>query len=210
MKLDTPCRVYLIRHGEVTNSAQQCLNGHFDVELSQQGLEQIRQVSAALEDKSLRSVYSSDLRRSYVGACIVAEPHGCKPIAVPELKEISMGVWEGKTVTEINNQYPGELEKRLKNVETFYTEGGESFGQLRDRVIPKLMEIVNTHRGESIAIVAHGGVNRIILSHALGIPPRNIFGIAQDFAAINIIRFYETNAVVELINGIATSKHAVK
>lgn len=210
MKFEPPCRVYLIRHGEVTNSAQQCLNGHFDVELSQQGLEQIRQVAAALEDKHIRAVYSSDLRRSYVGACIVAEPHGFKPIALPELKEISMGVWEGKTVKEINTQYPGELEKRLKNVETFYAEGGESFGQLRDRVIPKIMEIIKTHMGESIAIIAHGGVNRIILSHALGIPPRNIFGIMQDFAAINIIQFYEDNAVVELINGIAASKHAIK
>lgn len=206
MKSESACRVYLIRHGEVANAQEPRFNGHFDVELSPRGVEQIRQVASTLKDHPLSSVYSSNLRRTYAGACIVAEPHGLKPIAFPELREIGMGNWEGKTVKEIEQKYPGELEQRLKNVETFRAEGGESFGQLRDRVIAKLLEIVSAHRGETIAIMAHGGVNRVILSHALGIPPRHFFSIMQDYAAINIIQFYENSAVVELMNGTAYYK----
>ncbi len=53
---------------------------------------------------------------------------------------------------------------------------------------------------ESIAIVAHGGINRIILCHVLEIPLENIFRIEQDFSALNIIEFYNTYPVVKLIN----------
>ena len=53
----------------------------------------------------------------------------------------------------------------------------------------------------SIAVVAHGGVNRIILCHIMGIPLENIFRIEQDFAAVNIIEFWEKYPVVKLLNG---------
>lgn len=203
MKAEPTCRVYLIRHGEVANAHEFRFNGHFDVELSPHGVEQIRKVSTLLKDKPVTAVYSSNLRRTHVGACIVAEHHGHTPVVHPELREICMGRWEGLTAGEIEHRYPGELERRLKNIETFYTEGGESFGQLRDRVIPKLREIVTANMGKTIVIMAHGGVNRVILSHTLGIPARNFFGIKQDYAAINVIQFYENNAVVELVNGSA-------
>jgi len=55
----------------------------------------------------------------------------------------------------------------------------------------------------AIAIVAHGGVNRIILCHIMGIPLENIFRIEQDFAAVNIIEFWEKYPVVKLLNGVA-------
>ncbi|MEF9475693.1 MAG: histidine phosphatase family protein [Candidatus Mariimomonas ferrooxydans] len=53
---------------------------------------------------------------------------------------------------------------------------------------------------ESIAIVAHGGINRIILCHLLGIPLENIFRIEQDFGALNIVEFHDDYPVVKLIN----------
>jgi len=55
----------------------------------------------------------------------------------------------------------------------------------------------------NIAITAHGGVNRIILCHVMGIPLENIFRIEQDFAAVNIIEFWEKYPVVKLLNGVA-------
>lgn len=54
----------------------------------------------------------------------------------------------------------------------------------------------------NIAIVAHGGVNRIILCHVMGIPLENIFRIEQDNAAVNIIEFWERYPVVKLLNGV--------
>jgi len=52
-----------------------------------------------------------------------------------------------------------------------------------------------------IAVVAHGGVNRVILCHIMGVPLENIFRIEQDFAAVNIIEFWDKYPVVKLVNG---------
>jgi len=201
MNGEPSCRVYLIRHGETANSEQICFNGHFDVGLSSGGIEQFRLISASLKNHPIHSVYSSDLKRTRICAEIIAEPHGLKPITHRELRELCFGEWEGLTVREVNEKYPNELENRLKDVETFSVKGGESFHQLKTRVIPKFEEIVAKHPHDAIAIVAHGGVNRVILGHLLGISMNNIFRIQQEYGAINVIQFYEDSVVVELIGG---------
>jgi alpha-ribazole phosphatase/probable phosphoglycerate mutase len=79
--------------------------------------------------------------------------------------------------------------------------GGESTIMVKERVIPELDGIVKKHGDEEVAIVAHGGINRIVLCHILGIPLENIFRIEQDYAAVNIIEFWDRYPVVKLING---------
>ena len=50
------------------------------------------------------------------------------------------------------------------------------------------------------AIVAHGGVNRVILCNIMGLPLEHIFRIEQDNAAVNIIEFWEAYPVIKLLN----------
>ena len=195
------CRVYLFRHGETANAHQICMNGHFDVALSENGIEQASQLAQAMKGQSLSAVYSSDLQRTSEGARLIAEHHSLKPIAFPELRELSFGEWEGKSVAELSEQFPGEMDKRLKQTELFRADGGETFQELHDRVIPKFMEITASHTNDTIAFVCHGGVNRAILAHLLGFPIANLFRISQHFAAVNIIQFYEGQVMVELLNG---------
>ena len=66
-------------------------------------------------------------------------------------------------------------------------------------MIPKFEEIVALHPNEQIAMVCHGGVNRVILGHLLGIPMDRIFRIHQDYAALNVIQYYDQEPVVEYI-----------
>jgi len=201
MNGEPACRVYLIRHGETANAGQICFNGHFDVDLSPGGLEQFRLISASLKNHPIHSIYSSDLIRTRTCAEIVAGPHGLIPIAHPEFRELCFGEWEGLSVQEVNEKYPNELESRLKNIETFSVKGGENFHQLKDRVIPKFEEIVARHPHDAIVLLVHGGVNRVILGHLLGIPINNIFRIQQEYGAINVIQFYQDSVVAELIGG---------
>ena len=195
------CRVYLLRHGETANAHQICMNGHFDVALSDTGLEQSRQLAKALKDQPIRAVYSSDLQRTYQGARLIAEHHELEPVAFPELRELSFGEWEGKSLAELSEQFPGEMDKRLKQTELFRADGGETFQELHDRVIPKFEEITASHPNDTIAFVCHGGVNRAILAHLLEFPIANLFRISQHYAAVNIIQFYEDQVMLELLNG---------
>ncbi|HAM49595.1 MAG TPA: histidine phosphatase family protein [Nitrospiraceae bacterium] len=156
-------------------------------------------------DMKLQAVYCSDLSRAMKSAEIIAEPHGIKAVVVKDLRERNFGIWEGLTFTEIRERYPEEFRSWADNPLKFSPIGGESTIEVRDRIIPAMEEIINGHCGEQIAIVAHGGVNRIMLCHILGIPLENIFRIEQDNGAVNIIEFWDRYPVMKLLNGRAAS-----
>ena len=171
------CRIYLIRHGETTNASEVCFNGHFDVNLSNQGIKQSQRIAEALKNLPIRAVYSSDLKRTQIGAKYVADEHNLKHIPCKEFRELAFGDWEGLSVAEVNRNYPDKLKERLKNIEQFRVEGGESFFQLRDRVLPKFKEIISKHTCDYVVILCHGGVIRTILAHMLEMSVKNLFRI---------------------------------
>jgi alpha-ribazole phosphatase len=200
--------LYLVRHGETEGSEVKRYKGSIDVPLSEKGIEQMEQVAKYLNRSyktysGLKAVYCSPLIRALKSAEIVAEPHGLKPIVIPDLRERSFGIWEGMSFNEIKDKYPEEFEAWAGNPLKYSPVGGESTLEVRDRVIIGLNKILNDHnsqRARNIAIVAHGGVNRIILCHIMGIPLENIFRIEQDNAAVNIIEFWEKYPVVKALN----------
>ncbi len=204
--------LYLVRHGETEGSEVKRYKGSIDVPLSEKGIRQMEQVAKYLNRSyksyntynGLKAVYCSPLIRALKSAEIVAEPHGLKPIEIPDLRERSFGIWEGMSFNEIKDKYPEEFEAWAGNPLKYSPMGGESTLEVRDRVIIALNKILNDHNSQgaiNIAIVAHGGVNRIILCHIMGIPLENIFRIEQDNAAVNIIEFWEKYPIVKLLNG---------
>ena len=78
---------------------------------------------------------------------------------------------------------------------------GESFRQTQARVLEAARELYARHRGQTIAIVSHGGVNRILLASALEIPDANIFRVSQRYAAVNLLVLIDGYPSIELVNG---------
>ena len=221
--------LYLIRHGETEGGEIRRYKGTIDVPLSEIGVRQMEQVSKYIvelaqnistfnssKQKSnppcpplrkvgkgglMSAVYCSDLTRAIRSAEIVAEPHSLKPIIISSLRERNFGLWEGMSFDEIMEKYPLEFDAWAGNPLKFSPMEGESTLAMRDRVMQAMSEIMENHNKENIAIVAHGGVNRIILCHILGIPLENIFRIEQDYGALNIIEFWDEYPVVKLLNG---------
>jgi len=200
---------YLIRHGETEGGGIKRYKGHIDVPLSENGIRQMRRLSVFISAEvqkcgsaSLTAIYCSDLSRAIKSAEIIAEPFGLKPIIMPDLRERSFGLWEGMSFDEIREKYPEEFKAWAGNPLKYSPIGGESTMEVKDRVINALKKILkNTgHRIHNIAIVSHGGVNRIILCHVLGIPLENIFRIEQDYGALNIVEFYDEYPVIKLMN----------
>jgi broad specificity phosphatase PhoE len=158
-----------------------------------------------MQAPKIRAVYCSNLSRAVKSAEIISDPYSIKPIEVPDFKERNFGKWEGMSFNEIKEKYPGEFEAWAVNPLKFSPMGGESSLEVKERVLPALEGIIKNHEDEQIAVVAHGGVNRIILCYFLGIPLENIFRIEQDYAAVNIIEFWDAFPVVKLINGKTSS-----
>jgi len=223
--------LYLIRHGAVEGDGAKRYNGSIDVPLSETGIRQVEAAAAFLKahlgnsalsrhmsylkdvyheggEKSwiekppaLSAVYCSDLSRSRRSAEIIAAPFGLTPVTEPALRERSFGDWEGMTFSQIRDGYPVEFGLWAENPLKYSPPQGETTSHVRDRAIGVFSAIMKKHEGGYVAVVAHGGINRIILCHELGVPLEHIFRIEQDHAAINIIEFWEKYPVVKLMNG---------
>ena len=200
--MERTVRIYLARHGQVVNHDQIPVCGHTDIEVSDLGKMQLEYMAERLRLTDIGAIYSSDLKRSAIGAQIVARYHNAPIRAVPELREMYFGDWEGMPLAEIREKYPNELEKREADVVHFEPPGGgESIAALSTRIVPCFQRIIEEKEGGDILIVGHGGVNRVILCHALGLDLERIFRIQQDYGCLNIIDFFEDACVVRLING---------
>ena len=195
-------RVYLVRHGEIAGSEVFRYNGQTDVPLTPKGIDQYRQLAERLKDTSIRACYASNLSRCELGAHIICDPLGILPVLRGELREMSFGAWEGMTWSELAKNYPDEWQARQNDMVAYRAPGGENLLDLHGRVMPVIMEIVERHRGEEVLVIAHGGVNRVILLDAIGAPFSSMFRIEQDYGCLNIIDYYGDGIpVVTLLNG---------
>jgi len=197
----TATRLYLVRHGQVAEGQAHRYHGHNDVGLSPEGVRQLEELAAQLKAMPLAGVYASDLRRAFRGAEIISRGRELTPEAVPEFREINFGVWEGLSFEEIAAQYPEDLEARFRDLASFRIPGGESLMEVRARALPRLQELITRHPGQALAVVAHAGVNRIILSDALGLDLSRLFHLDQNYGCLNIVDYFPDLAVVRLLNG---------
>jgi alpha-ribazole phosphatase len=194
--------LYLVRHGQVVGFEQMKANGHTDVDITQVGKIQMETLAERLRIVNIQAIYSSDLKRAEMGARIIGRHHDVRHHIRTELRELYFGDWEGMSMAEIDDNFPGEMEKRRKDIKNFRPPGGgENMTDLSERVMPCFQNILAEQKGKDILVVAHGGVNRIILCNALGIDLMNIFNIQQDYGCLNIIDYYPDSAVVRLMNG---------
>ena len=191
-------RVYLTRHGEVTNPG--VYNGHTDVDITEEGIRQMERLRDRLKEKNLAAVYSSDLLRTKRGAKIIAQPHGLAPESFREFREMDFGRWQGLSYAEVMEQYPSDMQQWMNDLENFRIPGGESIADMRNRAIPKLQELIERHHGREFALVCHGAMNRVILANALHLPLAHLLRIEQDYGCLNIIG-YSSWTVVKLVNG---------
>jgi alpha-ribazole phosphatase/probable phosphoglycerate mutase len=194
-------RLYLVRHGQVADGHTHLYHGHNDIGLSTKGERQLAAVAAQLRETPLAGVYASDLTRAWRGAELISQGRDLAPQAWPEFREVHFGAWEGLSFADIAERYPKELKARFDDLANFRIPGGESLQEVRQRALPKLQELIAQHQGQTLALVAHAGVNRVILSDALGLPLGHIFRLDQNYGCLNIIDYFPDLPVVRLING---------
>jgi alpha-ribazole phosphatase len=204
-------RLYLIRHGEIEPAAIGKLIGQTDVALSGRGVEQARRLAENLSSMRLDAVYSSDLRRACRTAEIIAEHNQASPQPSAAWREIYMGAWEGRTLSSLNDEAPGQVASLFNDPASFGYPGGESFGDFTARVQGALDQLLQTHPSGEITLVTHGGVCRAIIGGVLGMPMRNWLRLAQGYGCLNVITWYELQPMLELVNfesgGVFTTAH---
>lgn len=163
-------RILLIRHGETDWNREARLQGHSDIPLNAQGLEQARRLGRSLLGERLDAVYSSDLQRALQTARPVAEATGAPLVPEPALRERGFGAFEGLSQPELEARWPVEMRRWKAREPGFAAPGGESLQAFHDRCVGAAARLARAHAGGSIALVAHGGVLDCLYRAATRLP----------------------------------------
>lgn len=151
-------RILAIRHGETAWNQDGRMQGHLDIPLNATGRWQAQRLADSLGEESIAAVYASDLLRAHETAQAVATGRGLAIEIEVALRERCFGKFEGLTFKEIDQRWPVEAESWRVRDPDFAPEGGESLRVFYARCIHVIARLAAAHVGETIALVAHGGV----------------------------------------------------
>jgi broad specificity phosphatase PhoE len=161
-----PTTFYFVRHGESEGNAARIFTGQSDSPLTARGRLQAEAVAAELAGVKFDRIVSSDLSRTRDTAETIAARQGVPVEIVPELREINVGDRTGTPFDEARG-LPNWSDDGF-----VAWPGGETLDQVLARTLGAIGRLTRESPGKTILVVGHGGVNRILLSHFLGILPK--------------------------------------
>lgn len=151
-------QVLAIRHGQTAWNAIGRIQGQLDVPLDATGLMQAQRLAEALADAGIDALYASDLSRAAQTAAAVAERTGLAIRTDVGLRERGFGEFEGQTHADIERLWPDHALRWRQRDPAYGPAGGETLAAFDARSVACAARIAARHPGQTIALVAHGGV----------------------------------------------------
>ena len=165
-----PTHIFLLRHGQTAWNAEMRIQGQLDIPLDATGLWQAQRLALALQGAGIQALVSSDLQRACQTAAPLAAATGLRLQRDAALRERGFGRFEGSTYAEVEAQWPEEaLRWRLREPD-FGPGGGEPLQAFYDRSVQAVLALAERHAGQTLAVVAHGGVLDCLYRAAARIP----------------------------------------
>ena len=186
-------RLLLVRHGETEWNRQGRFQGQIDIPLNDNGRLQAQKASEFLLNVAIDFAVSSSMARPKETAEIILQQHPHIELGLEDgLREISHGLWEGKFEKEIEQEFPGELERWRTIPQFVQMPEGENLQQVCDRSVATWQSIVQTALNEQRQIgliVAHDATNKTLLCHILGLSGENFWNFRQGNGAVSVIDY---------------------
>ena len=151
-------RILATRHGQTAWNAALRIQGQLDIGLNDLGRWQARRLALACADEALDAVYTSDLARARDTAQALADEAGLEVRTDAGLRERGFGVFEGLTYAEVESRFPEQARRWRQRDAGFGPDGGEVLQVFYERAVAAVVALAARHRGQHIAVVAHGGV----------------------------------------------------
>lgn len=151
-------RLVVLRHAETDWNVEQRIQGHADIPLNANGLRQAERMAAALADEGIEVIYSSDLQRAAQTAAALARVTGLALHTDRALRERAFGSFEGVTFSDIERRWPEAARRWRGRDPEFDADGGETLNTFFQRSVGAATRLATRHPGQTVALVAHGGV----------------------------------------------------
>jgi broad specificity phosphatase PhoE len=197
---DMETRVVLVRHGETEWNRVERFRGRIDIELNDTGRRQARAVAQRASGWQIAAIYSSPLGRALQTAQPIAETCGLEVATLEGMTDVDYGKWAGLSADEARAQWPKVYETWVHTPLLTTFPRGESLRQVQARAWSALEEISAAHQGETIVLVSHVVVNRVLICSALGLIGETFWKVGQDNAAINVLQGANGRYRVLLLN----------
>jgi broad specificity phosphatase PhoE len=198
-------RLFLVRHGSTEPNERKpfVLQGcEIDGPLTELGREQSAAVGRALREFAIHAVYSSPMRRAFETATEIARHHGLPVETVPDLRECSVGRWEGKSWEAIRSEDAASHNAFFADPVNRPHPGGESYGDLLQRVGPAMRQILESNPGRNVVVVSHNMVNRAWLAEYIGIELRHARRLRQMNCCLNLLHHYQGATELVTLNSV--------
>jgi broad specificity phosphatase PhoE len=195
-----PTRLFLLRHGEVEERYHRVFGGRIDMELSPRGHEQARALAGFLRRRPIDAIYTSPMRRAQQTLAPLASHCPRPAMTRTEFREVDFGDWTGLTWEQVHSRYQVSAFDWLEQIERGAIGNAETGVSFRARVEPSLRQIVREHAGQSVAIVCHGGVIRMMLSILLDLALPKMAAFEIDYATVSQVEYHERKTEVTLMN----------
>lgn len=186
-------RLLLVRHGETEWNRQTRFQGQIDVPLNDNGQQQGRKAGEFLKDVVIDFAVSSSMLRPKETAELILSHHPRVNLELQDgLREISHGLWEGKLETEIEQEFPGELQRWRLVPAQVQMPKGENLDQVWQRSVAAWQQIIQNGLEKQLQtglVVAHDATNKTLLCHILGLSADNFWNFRQGNGAISVIDY---------------------
>jgi len=186
-------RIILIRHGQTEWNRVERFRGRADVPLNDTGLAQaeatgqrVASDASPSRERQPVAIYSSPLSRAVKTAEAIAKHFNLPVQTHPGIADIDYGQWQGLTPDEVKERWPEFHHAWYSAPHTVRIPGGETLDDLRVRSMAMVNELAARHAGQTIVLVGHTVVNRVILLGVLGLGNDRFWRLRQDTCAINV------------------------
>jgi probable phosphoglycerate mutase len=180
-------RLILVRHGESVGNFENRLQGQEDYDLTDLGKRQAELTAARLHAEGTHLVYTSPLLRAASTAITIGARLGREAVLLPGVKEYDSGEMSGSTYAEVRERFAANPEMaNLRPQERVYP-GEEGRDNFFNRVTEAVWGVIDSHPGETIAIVSHGGPIALFCQTVLGLPYRRPMPFAIDNCSLHYI-----------------------
>ena len=204
-------RLLLARHGESVWNAERRFQGRTDVALSERGRAQAAALGRALRGYRVAAAYVSPFRRARETSEVALAGTGLPLVALDELRELSLGEWEGCTVDEVRGREGDPYRAWLLAPHDCPPPGGEPLDAVSSRVRAAMDHIGALHpNGEDVLVVAHGGVISVYACALLGCSFNSLWRLRVDNASLTVVRpprLVSLNDTAHLPGALAPAPH---
>ncbi|MEV5001681.1 bifunctional RNase H/acid phosphatase [Nocardioides sp. LML1-1-1.1] len=215
-----PTTIVLVRHGVTPHTTGRRFSGGLGGDnpaLSEEGREQAAEVAAWLVElkESIDAVVTSPVRRTRETAEAVASALGLPLTEEPGFAEMEFGEWDGMTFTEVAERDQERMEAWFADM-AVAPPGGESFLEVRERVLAGLDRLLDEHAGRTVVVVSHVTPIKTLVAHVMEAPLDALFRMELAPAAVSVIAFYpdprtgERRGSLRFFNALAPGRRTLR